>query len=280
MLKLINHIIKQDKTRPRASLQVRQFTHNCAHQIGTIKITCILNNSKLFRIGHWEALSLSEFGQPCLLNPQVPTTISHVRASLLLSQTLREPEAPPTQTRLPSEEGCPHLSWVCVAATRKNWWYQWLYCSCNFISYSKFQVVGARTPKSENGKFNHQYQLLVEKRRGNWGYKINAEKNSTKNIKEEWKLYKSILRRYRYTSLKLAVGSPCGLCIRRLPWARLPCPIGIGDKLSWGNLSIRGRRSRPLAVAPRVKFSFSNPVTVAITENKKEHSHRLWHRQI
>jgi hypothetical protein len=33
-------------------------------------------------------------------------------------------------------------------------------------------------------------------------------------------------------------------------------------------------------VAPRVKFSFSNPVTVAISENKKEHSHRLWHRQI
>jgi hypothetical protein len=280
MLKLINHIIKQDKTRPRASLQVRQFTHNCAHQIGTTKITCILNNSKLFRIGDSEALSLLQFGQPCLLNPQVPTTISHVRASVLLSETLREREALLMQKRLPPEEGCPHLSWVYVAATRKNWWYQWFYCSCNFISYSKFQVVAGITPKRKNGNFNYQYKKLVKKRRGNWGYKINAEKNSTKNIKEEWKLYKSILRKYKYTSLKFALGSPCGLCIRGLPWARLPCPIGIGDKLSWGNLSIRSGRSRTLVVAPRVKFRFSNPVTVAISENKKEHSHRLWHRQI
>jgi hypothetical protein len=33
-------------------------------------------------------------------------------------------------------------------------------------------------------------------------------------------------------------------------------------------------------VDPRVKFRVSNPVTVAISENKKEHSYILWHRQI
>ena len=291
MLKLINHIIKEDNTCHGASLQVRQFTQNCAHEIATTKMACILNNSELSRIGDW--------------------------------------------------------------ATRKNWWYQWLYCSSNFIFYSKFQAVAGITfkalttnkisspegdarsflaspllakkeaiavfgngampnaretsktfswgmsltciemvgwskriayysrlifyflnlPKSDDGKFHHQYKLLGEKRRGNWGYKINAQKDSSKDIKEESKLYRSILGKYRYTSLKLAVRwrshsascasaillgrLPCsigigeglllvkpsatygrslyGLCTTNLLWARLPCSIGIGDKLSWGN---------------------------------------------
>jgi hypothetical protein len=219
MLKLINHIIKEDHTCHGASLQVRQFTQNCAHQIATIKIACILNNSELSRIGDW--------------------------------------------------------------ATRKNWWYQWLYCSCNFIFYSKFQAVAGITPKaltsnkissrvlkwlvgpsgsrlcllifyfldlpkSDNGKFNHQYKLLGEKKRGNWGYKINAEKNSSKDIKEEKKLYRSILRKDKYTSLELAVRSLYGLCTTGLLWARLPCSIGIGDKLSWGNFPRTCGRSRAL----------------------------------
>jgi hypothetical protein len=158
----------------------------------------------------------------------------------------------------------PHLYAKCVAATRKNWWYY----SCNFIFYSKFKVVVETISKSDNGKFNHQYNLLVKKMRGNWGYKINAEKNRSKEIKEKWKLYRSILGKYRYTSLQLGVRSRSASCCpaflsRRLPvpleegrgyflatsgrslyglfttgllWARLPCFIGIGNKSSWGNL--------------------------------------------
>ncbi|GAX39392.1 hypothetical protein NIES4075_03480 [Tolypothrix sp. NIES-4075] len=282
MLKLINHIIKKDKTRHGGSLQVTQFTQNCAHEIVSIKIACILNNSELSRIGDWEGFSLSQCQTvPCLLDPQIPTTISDVRASLLLSKTRKGRDAP-SRSRLSLGEGCPLCYAECVAAMRKNWWYRWLYYSCHFIFYSKFQVVAGITPYSDNGKFNHQYKLLGEKWRGNWGYKINAEKNSSKDIKDEWKLYRSILGKYRYTSLELAVRwrSLYGLCTTGLLWARLPCSIGIGDKLSWGNLSTTCGRSPALMVDPRVKFRFSNPVRVAISENKKEHSHNLWHRQI
>jgi hypothetical protein len=164
-------------------------------------------------------------------------------------------------------------------ATRESWWYQWLYCSCRLRFYRKFQVVRAINSKTDNGKFNYQYIFLGEKRRGNWGYKINAEKNSSKDIKEEWNLYGSSLGKDRYTSLELAVRRWSGLCITGLLWVRLPCSIGIGDKLSWGNLCTTSGRSRALIV-PRVKFSFDNPVKVAKSENKKEHSHRLWHCQI
>ncbi|MBW4571676.1 MAG: hypothetical protein KME31_27755 [Tolypothrix carrinoi HA7290-LM1] len=195
MLKLINHIIKEDKTRHGGSLQVTQFTQNCAHEIVSRKIACILNNSELFKIGDWEGLSLSQCQTvPCELVPQIPTTISDVRACVVLSKTLffgthtkRERdaslvlsktrlgrEAHKTRSRLSLGEGCPLCYAKRVAATRKNWWYQWLYCSCNFIFYSKFQVVAGITPKSDNGKFNHQYKLLGEKWIGNWGYKINA----------------------------------------------------------------------------------------------------------
>jgi hypothetical protein len=87
---------------------------------------------------------------------------------------------------------------------------------------------------------------------------INAEKNRSKDIQKEWKLYKSILSKYRYTSLELggrersAASCPAllkdnpsatyrrsldGLCTTGLLWARLPCFIEIGNKLSWGNLS-------------------------------------------
>jgi hypothetical protein len=162
MLKLINHIIKEDNTCHGASLQVRQFTQNCAHQIATKKITCILKNSELSRIGDW--------------------------------------------------------------GTRKNWWYQWLYCSCNFIFYSKFQAFAGITPYSDNGKFHHQYKLLGEKKRGNWGYKINAEKNSTKDIKEEWKLYLSILRKDKYTSLELAFAT-LGRIMYNLACFGQGCPV-------------------------------------------------------
>jgi hypothetical protein len=105
------------------------------------------------------------------------------------------------------------------------------------------------------------------------------QKNSSKDIKEEKKLYRSILGKYRYTSLELAVRELYGLCTTGLLWARLPCSIEIGDKLSWGNLWTCGREPA-LMVDLRVKFRFSNPVRLAISENKKEHSHRLWHRQI
>ncbi len=175
-----------------------------------------------------EGLSLSQCIQCSLLDPQVvPTTISDVRACFVFDR-LREREAKPRCLGL--GEGCPPKYAQCVAATRKNWWYEWVYFSCNLIFYSKFQVVAGINPKSDNGKFNHQYKFLGEKIRGNWGYKINAEKNSSKDIQEEWKLYRSILGKYKYTSLELAVRRWGELCIRGLLWARLPCCIGIGDK--------------------------------------------------
>ena len=256
MLKLTNHIIKEDKTRHGGSLEVTQFTRNCAHQIVSIKIACILNNSELSRISDWEGLSLSQSKTvPCLLDPQISGTISDVRASLLLSKTLLQRDAP-SRSRLSLGKCCPHLYAECVAARSKNWWYRWLYYSCNFIFYSKFQVVAGTIYQSENGKFNHQYNLLLKRRRGNWGYKINAEKNRSKEIKEKWKLYRSILGKYRYTSLELGARSrsaPCcpaflknrkkrgvaysaiyGRSLYRLfttglLWARLPCFIGIGN---------------------------------------------------
>jgi hypothetical protein len=242
---MLNIIIKEDKPPCGASLKVTQFTQNYARQIVSIKIACILSNSELSRRGDYEGLSLSQWEMvPCLLDPPVSTTISDVRASFR--------DAP--RMRLFLGEGCPHLYAECVAAKRKNCWYQWLYYSCHFIFYSKFQVVAGITPKSDNGKFNHQYNLLGEKWRGNWGYKINAEKNRSKDIQKEWKLYKSILSKYRYTSLELGGRersaasvkgnssatyrrSLYGLCRTGLLWARLPCFIEIRNKLSWGNLS-------------------------------------------
>jgi len=177
------------------------------------------------------ALNLDSGGQACFKDPRYPTIPPDVRASL---REASETEASPTPTPLPTGVACPYLSTErpsqCVAATRKNWWYEWVYSSCNLIFYSKFQVVAGINPKSDNGKFNHQYKLLGEKSRGNWGYKINAEKNSSKYIKEECQLYRSILGKYRYTSLELAVRRWGELCIRGLLWARLPCSIGIGDK--------------------------------------------------
>ena len=246
--------------RHGGSLEVTQFTRNCAHQIVSIKIACILNNSELSRISDWEGLSFSQSETvPCLLDSQISRTISDVRASILLSKTRKGRDAP-SRSRLSLGKCCPHLYGECVAATTKNWWYY----SCHVIFYSKFQVVAGRIPKSNNGKFNHQYNLLVKKRRGNWGYKINAEKNRSKDIKEKWKLYRSILGKYKYTSLELGVRSRPSPCCNaffsgRLPcsggttgegypsatsgrslyrlfttallWARLPCFIGIGNKL-------------------------------------------------
>ncbi len=47
MLKLINHIIKVDKTRRGASLQVIQLAQNFQMGIAFGKIACILYNSEL-----------------------------------------------------------------------------------------------------------------------------------------------------------------------------------------------------------------------------------------
>lgn len=263
MLKLINHIIKEDKTRHGGSLEATQFTRNCAHQVVSIKIACILNNSELSRISDWEGLSLSQSKTVlCLVDPQISRTISDVRASLFLPETLLQRDA--LATHLSLGKCSPHLYAKCVAAMRDNWWYY----SCHFIFDSKFQVVVETIPKSDNGKFNHQYNLLVKKRRGNWGYKINGEKNRSKEIKEKWKLYRAILGKYRYISVQLGVRSRSASCCPAflkgtlpysrgtgrdycwatsgrslyrlfttgLLWARLPCFIGIGNKSSWGNL--------------------------------------------
>jgi hypothetical protein len=218
MLKLINHIIKEDKTRHGGSKDATQFTRNCAHQIVSIKVACILSNPELSRIIDWERLSLSQWETvPCLLDPQISRTILDVRAFLLLPETLLQGNA--LQMRL-SLGKCSPLYAKCVAATRDNWWYY----SCHSIFYSKFQVVVETIPKSDNGKFNHQYNLLVKKRRGNSGYKINAEKNRSKEIKEKWKLYRSILGKYRYTSLQLGVRSRSASCCPAFRKERCPIP--------------------------------------------------------
>lgn len=73
-----------------------------------------------------------------------------------------------------------------------------------------------------------------------------------------------------------------GLFTIGLLWARLPCFIEIRNlgvvlgQLKKGTCG----RSGALMVDSRVKFRVSNPVTVARSENKKEHSYILWHRQI
>ncbi len=172
--------------------------------------------SASFSPSQWETV-------PCLLDPQISRTISDVRASLLLSKVGKGRDAPGMGLSL--GKCCPHLYGECVAATTKNWWYY----SCQVIFYSKFQVVAGTIPKSNNGKFNYQYNLLVKKRRGNWGYKINAEKNRSKDIKEKWKLYRSILGKYKYTSLELGVRSRPSPCCNAFFSGRLPCSGGTGE---------------------------------------------------
>lgn len=259
MLKLINHIIKEDNTCHGASLQVRQFTQNCAHKIATIKIACILKNSELSRIGQKKQGSREQGAGVPKSQTKLDRLVLKIRNTPRVTQMkpvqfcpvlvqggrgwdeactpplLRAPFqggaslrdaprtypcfdqaprrgeglAPPAKSPLPL---CLFGDW----ATRKNWWYQWLYCSCNFIFYSKFQAIALITPYSDNGKFHHQYKLLGEKKRGNWGYKINAEKNSSKDIKEEKKLYLSILRKDKYTSLELAFATQVRIMYKRL----------------------------------------------------------------
>ncbi len=105
------------------------------------------------------------------------------------------------------------------------------------------------------------------------------KKIAFKDIKVGWKLYRSILGKYRYTSLELAVRSLCEPCAKPFLKVRLLCSRGTGSGLAWGNFLAKYRRSPALMIYQRAKFRFSNPVRVGSSENKKEHSHILWHRQ-
>jgi hypothetical protein len=124
-------------------------------------------------------------------------------------------------------------------------------------------VVAGTIPKSKNGKFNHKYGLVVKNRRGNWGYKINAEKNRSKDIKEEWKLYRSIFGKYRYTSLELGVRSRRAPCC---PGFRLPCFSRTGEGLPLGKIR---------AIALRIIYNRLALGKVALFYRNREFRSRL-----
>jgi hypothetical protein len=93
----------------------------------------------------------------------------------------------------------------------KNWLYQWLRYLYYLILYYKISACGADSEKktsSPTRKMDIPFKSLAETRRYYWEYQRCTEpnqQNTSEDINVWWKLHRSILGEYRYTSLELAV---------------------------------------------------------------------------
>lgn len=92
-----------------------------------------------------------------------------------------------------------------------SWFHQRLRDLYFLNLYHKRSVCGSESQKktcSSSHKINVQCQSQSRTRRYDWGYQGYTEPNrpnSSEDINVWWKLYRSIFRKYRYTSLKLAM---------------------------------------------------------------------------
>lgn len=138
------------------------------------------------------------------------------------------------------------------SGARKNCLYQWLGYLSNCNLYNHVTVFVARLAQ----KTNSHGKSPAETRREDWRYQRYTEKNqqnSSEDINHWWKLYRSILGKYRYTSLKLAVG---------LRQAQHPYTS-----------------SSALMAYLIANFRASNPLGIGSREKKEQQCHKLWQRQ-
>ncbi len=133
----------------------------------------------------------------------------------------------------------------------KSWLYQWLRNLYFLVLYHKRSVCGASREKKtccSSCKINVRCQSQAQTRRYYWGYQGYTEPNrlnSSEHINVWWKLYKSMLSEYRYTSLELAIrlGAFMAKAIanfRLLIRARLEVERTINkNAIDYGNLSVK-----------------------------------------
>ncbi|MFH7024270.1 MAG: hypothetical protein ACHBN1_02415 [Heteroscytonema crispum UTEX LB 1556] len=139
--------------------------------------------------------------------------------------------------------------WASFCEARKNYLRQWFSCLYNRNLYKKqfvFVVIGEKKTEPGFCKNSDQHLLLAKACICSWGYQKYTEQkaeNHNKDIHILFKLYRSILGKYKYTSLEL--------------------PVRTGAFMAY----------------PPVNFHASNPVRVKSSDNKKEQCHRLWHCQ-
>ena len=93
----------------------------------------------------------------------------------------------------------------------KNWLYQWFKYLLCLKKYFKRLIRKADSEKktsSPSRKINVRWKSLAKTRRYYWEYQRCTEpnqQNTSEDINVWWKLHRSILGEYRYTSLELAV---------------------------------------------------------------------------
>jgi hypothetical protein len=139
--------------------------------------------------------------------------------------------------------------WASFYEARKNYLREWVCCLYNRNLYKKqFMFVVDGEKKTERGFCKNSEQNLWPAKTWicHWGYQSYTERknhNYNRDIHILLKLYRSILGKYRYTFLELAV------------------------------------QTAAFIAYPTVNFHACNPVRVGSSENKKEQCHRLWHCQ-
>lgn len=118
---------------------------------------------------------------------------------------------------------------------RKNWSDQWCKYLLRVKKYKKdliSRVDSEKKTSSPSHKINVQWKSIAETRRSYWKYQRCTEpnqQNTSEDINVWWKLHRSILGEYRYTSLELAVRLGA---VRAYPIADFPTsnPLRAGSR--------------------------------------------------
>lgn len=131
----------------------------------------------------------------------------------------------------------------------KNWSDQWFKYLFRIERYQNIFIRGADSQKktsSPSHKINVPWKSIAETRKYYWEYQRCTEpnqQNTSEDINVWWKLHRSILGEYRYTSLELAV-------------------------------RLGAVRAYPIA-----DFRTSNPLRAGSRKNNKQKCHTWWQRQ-